>query len=124
MEEKFYRCEVCGQIVEAVKKTPVPMFCCGSPMTELKAGTTDASQEKHVPKYIVENNVCKVSVGEVEHPMTAEHFIEWVSIETNKGVQRKKLSPEMKPYAEFLLSDGEQIEQVYAYCNLHSLWKA
>ena len=46
------------------------------------------------------------------------------AIETSKGVQRKKLKPEQAPKAEFMLTDGESVEAVYAYCNLHGLWKA
>ena len=28
-----------------------------------------------------------------------------------------------EPVADFCLCDGEQVEEVYAYCNLHGLWK-
>ena len=65
-----------------------------------------------------------VTVGEVEHPMLDVHYIEWVSIQTKFGNQRKALKPGDKPQACCALCDGEEIEAVYAYCNLHSLWKA
>ncbi|HGV8637606.1 TPA: desulfoferrodoxin family protein, partial [Salmonella enterica subsp. enterica serovar Typhimurium] len=59
-----------------------------------------------------------------EHPMLAEHFIEWVSIQTKFGSQRKTLEPGQAPKACFALCEGDEVEAVYAYCNLHGLWKA
>ena len=120
---KFYVCEHCGNIVEAVKESGVPVVCCGEPMKELVPGTTDAAVEKHVPVVNVEGNVVKVEVGEVEHPMVEEHFIGWVAIETKKGVQRKYLKPGEKPAVEFVLAEDDELVATYEYCNLHGLWK-
>ena len=124
MKQKFFKCPVCGQIIAKVKETPVPVMCCGMPMQELVAGTTDAAVEKHVPEYVVENGVVKVSVGAVEHPMSPDHYIEWISLQTKKGNQRKALEPSDKPYVEFLIDGEDEVENVYAYCNLHGLWKS
>ena len=124
MEQKFYICEHCGKMVALVKESGVPVMCCGQKMTEIIPGTTDAAVEKHVPVYTVENNIVHVKVGEVEHPMTPEHFIELVSIQTNQGNQRKALKPGDQPEICFALCDGDEVEAVYAYCNLHGLWKA
>ena len=124
MEQKFYICEHCGKMVALVKESGVPVMCCGQKMTEIIPGTTDAAVEKHVPVYTVENNIVHVKVGEVEHPITPEHFIEWVSIQTNQGNQRKVLKPGDQPEICFALCDGDEVEAVYAYCNLHGLWKA
>ena len=124
MEQKFYICEHCGKMVALVKESGVPVMCCGQKMTEIIPGTTDAAVEKHVPVYTVENNIVHVKVGEVEHPMTPEHFIEWVSIQTNQGNQRKALKPGDQPEICFALCNGDEVEAVYAYCNLHGLWKA
>ena len=124
MELKFYRCAHCGQIIAKVKDTGVPVICCGEKMQEIIPGTTDAAQEKHVPVYSVENNIVTVKVGEVEHPMIEEHYIEWIAIQTKSGNQRKMLKPGDVPCVQFALLDGDEIEAVFAYCNLHSLWKA
>ncbi|HHW95310.1 MAG TPA: desulfoferrodoxin [Mogibacterium sp.] len=121
---KFKRCAICGQIVAMVKETGVPMICCGEPMQELVAGTTDAAQEKHVPVYTVDGNKVHVKVAEVEHPMIEEHYIEWIALETKQGVQRKELKPGEKPEACFSICDGDEVVAAYEYCNLHSLWKA
>lgn len=124
MEQKFYICQTCGNIIESVKDSGVPVACCGQNMKELIPGTTDAAVEKHVPAYQVEGNLVTVNVGSVDHPMLPEHYIEWVSIQTKQGSQRKALNPGDAPKVTFALCDGDEVEAVYAYCNLHSLWKA
>ena len=124
MEVKFYRCSHCGQIVAIVKGTGVPVVCCGEPMKEIVAGTTDAAVEKHVPVYEVKGDTVCVKVGAAEHPMLEEHYIEWIALETEQGAQRKALKPGDAPKASFALTEGDKVVAVYAYCNLHSLWKA
>lgn len=124
MEQKFYICEHCGNIIAKVKDVGVPVVCCGQKMSEIIPGTTDAAQEKHVPVYQVEGNKVLVTVGAVEHPMQPEHYIEWVSLQTKQGNQRKALQPGQEPKVCFALCEGDEVEAVYAYCNLHSLWKA
>ena len=124
MEMKFYICRHCGNIVAMVKDSGVPVMCCGQKMTEIVPGTTDASLEKHVPVYTVEGNKVFVTVGAAAHPMLPEHYIEWVSLQTKFGNQRKAIHPGDEPKVCFTLCDGDEVEAVYAYCNLHSLWKA
>lgn len=123
MEQKFYRCEKCGNIIAVVKASGVPVMCCGQKMTEIIPGTTDAAAEKHVPVFEVKDGIVTVTVGSVAHPMLPEHFIEWISIQTKQGNQRKALKPGEAPVACFALCPGDEVEAVYAYCNLHSLWK-
>lgn len=123
MAQKFLICEHCGNIIAMVEDKGVPVMCCGQRMTEIVPGTADASAEKHVPVYTVENGIVHVTVGEAAHPMLPEHYIEWISLETTQGNQRKKLAPGAAPEADFALCDGEEAVAVYAYCNLHSLWK-
>lgn len=121
---KFYVCETCGNLVEMIKETAVPVMCCGQKMKELIPGTSDGAAEKHVPVYTVSGNTVSVSVGSAEHPMVDAHYIEWIAVETAKGAQRKVLNPGDKPYAEFVLTEDDAVVAVYAYCNLHGLWKA
>ncbi|MBE6121355.1 MAG: desulfoferrodoxin FeS4 iron-binding domain-containing protein [Erysipelotrichaceae bacterium] len=123
MEMRFYKCSHCGQIAAIVKKTGAPLVCCGEPMQEIIPGTTDAAVEKHVPVFEVKDNIVTVCVGSAAHPMLPEHYIEWVSIQTKFGNQRKALKPGDEPKVCFALCEGDEVEAVYAYCNLHSLWK-
>ena len=124
MVQKFLRCNTCGNMVAMVNDSGVDIICCGKPMEVIQANTTDGSVEKHVPVYAIENNKVHVRVGSADHPMTEEHYIQWISIQTNKGNQRKELKYTDKPAACFAICDGEKIEAVYAYCNIHGLWKA
>ena len=120
---KFYVCEKCGNLVEKIDDSGVPMVCCGQKMTPIVAGTVEASREKHIPVATVEGDLVKVVVGSVEHPMAEEHSILWIELKTDRGVQRKHLNPGEPPVATFVLS-GERAVEVYAYCNLHGLWKS
>ena len=122
MEQKFYRCPICGNIVARVYNSGVPVFCCGKPMEEIIPGTTDASAEKHIPVYEVKDNKVIVTVGSVEHPMTEEHYIQWICLVTSKGIQRVNLSSTDKPEAVFFIGEEKPVA-VYEYCNLHGLWK-
>lgn len=121
-DSKFYICEECGNIVGIVHSSGVPLVCCGQKMTKLEAGTVEASREKHIPVVKVEDNSIKVLIGSVSHPMTEEHSITWVYLETDKGGQRKCLKPGEPPEVTFAIGDEVPVA-VYAYCNLHGLWR-
>ncbi|MBE7056398.1 MAG: hypothetical protein E7388_03025 [Ruminococcaceae bacterium] len=121
-ETRFFVCEHCGNLIGLINDAGVPMMCCGQKMTKLEPGTVEASHEKHIPVVTVEGNTVRAFVGEVEHPMSEEHSILWVYLQTDKGGQRKCLSVGSKPVAAFTLVNEKPLA-VYAYCNLHGLWK-
>ena len=120
-ENRFYVCEHCGNIVGMIHDAGVPMMCCGKKMKQLEPGTVEASAEKHLPVVTRDGDVVKVSVGSVSHPMTEEHGIVWVYLQTDRGGQRKCLKVGAEPVVSFALLD-EMPVAVYAYCNLHGLW--
>ena len=120
---KFYICEHCGNIIGMIHDAGVPVMCCGQKMTKLEPGTVEASHEKHIPFVTVEDGAVHVNVGEVTHPMTDEHYIQWVYVETENGGQRRVFKPGDAPEATFCVGDDKPVA-VYAYCNLHGLWKA
>lgn len=123
MEKKFCVCEHCGNIIEKVHDAKVPVMCCGKKMVPLVPGTVEASHEKHIPVVKVEGDVVKVDVGSVAHPMVEEHSILWVYLLTDKGGQLKHLEVGKEPAVSFSVVDEKPLS-VYAYCNLHGLWKA
>lgn len=123
MELKFYVCEHCGNIITFLRSSKVPVTCCGQKMSELVPGAVDGALEKHVPVVKAEGKAVAVKVGEAEHPMLEEHYIQWIALETKEGVQIKHLKPGTKPEAKFVLSDDDKAVAAYEYCNLHGLWK-
>jgi superoxide reductase len=109
---KFYRID--DQIVISDK-----MLSVGK---EVVANTTDGAHEKHVPVITVSGDEVKVAVGSVEHPSLEAHYIEWILLVTETGMQMKWLKPGMKPEATFKVTDKPVA--AYEYCNLHGLWMA
>lgn len=124
MEQKFYHCKHCGNIIIYAENSGVPVSCCGEKMAELIPGAVDAAKEKHIPVISRDNNNVSITVGSVLHPMQEEHYISWVMIETKQGYQSKQLSPNMAPKADYVLCNDDEFISAYAYCNLHGLWKA
>lgn len=121
MSVKFYRCKKCGNIVELIHDGGGDLVCCGDPMVELKANTTDAATEKHVPVVEKDGDKMVVKVGSVAHPMTEEHYIQWIAAVTDKGIYRKNLKPGEKPEVSFCCLGT--VKAFFEYCNLHGLWK-
>lgn len=120
---KMYRCEHCGNIVIMAYNGGGQLVCCGEPMVLLEPNTTDAAGEKHVPVVSVDGDKVAVKVGEVEHPMTEEHYITSIILETEHNLHVKWLKYTDKPEGSFVLAPGEKPVAVYEYCNLHGLWK-
>lgn len=123
-ELKFFKCEHCGNIIYFVHDSGVKVQCCGDDMGMIDAQTADAAGEKHVPVVTQEANKVKVVVGSVDHPMEEKHYIEFIVLLTEKGVQIAYLKPGEKPAAEFALLEGDKVLATYEYCNIHGLWRA
>lgn len=120
---KFYECKVCGKVILLLEDTSVMTVCCGEPMSLMHENTTDGATEKHVPVVTTKGNTVTVTVGEDYHPMTEQHYIKWIILETNLGFQKRDLRPKELPVATFELSENERVIAAYEYCNLHKLWK-
>lgn len=115
------RCETCGNIMQALHQTKVPVMCCGKKMEIIKDNTQDAALEKHVPVIKKIDGGYKVIVGEVEHPMIDEHYIQWIQLYYDNAVVTKILNPGEKPEAIFMCDS--EVVTAKAYCNLHGNWK-
>ncbi len=123
MKTKFYVCPVCGNVITKIIDSSVVPECCGQPMQELVPNTVDAAAEKHLPVVTrVDDCTLKVQVGSVPHPMTPEHHICFVYLETTHGGQLHYLDSTCGPDVEFCGCKDKPVA-VYAYCNLHGLWK-
>ena len=119
---KFLKCKKCGKVVNVLKASACDTMCCGEAMVELKANTTDAAVEKHVPVVSKNGNSVEVKVGSVAHPMEEKHYIEWILLETKNANQFKMLNSGDEPKAVFALNDSDEVLNAYAYCNLPGLW--
>lgn len=120
---KFYICENCGNIIVKLHDSRVPVSCCGDRMKELVPNVVEASGEKHIPVAEVKDGIVKVNVGAVDHPMVEAHWIEWIYLEFENGGVFHYLNPDEEPSAEFAIGSQKPVA-VYAYCNLHGLWKS
>ena len=120
--QKFFICKHCGNLIGLIDNKGVPMVCCGENMTELVPNTVEASIEKHLPVVNADGNSVTVEIGSVPHPMEGAHQIAFVYVETQRGGQRKCLTPGQEPKVTFSFVDDNPVA-VYAYCNLHGLWK-
>ena len=118
MELKFYQCEKCGKVMVYTEELHLEGW------KEIKAGEKEAAVEKHVPMVENKGDSVAVKVGSVSHPMTKEHLIEWVLLEKANGYEIKYMNADSAPEVCFALADQDEVKAVYAYCNLHGLWKA
>jgi len=119
---RFFICRHCGNLIGLIDNKGVPVVCCGEKMAELVPNTVEASVEKHLPVVIFSGDSVRVEVGSAAHPMLEEHHIVFVYVETARGGQRKALKAGEAPALTFALVDDTPVA-VYAYCNLHGLWK-
>ena len=119
---QIYKCAICGNIVEVVHASVGALVCCNQPMELLNENTTDAATEKHVPVITPVDGGVRVAIGEVPHPMTDEHYIEFIEAITEDGkVYRQDLAPGMAPETVFPITGTITARE---YCNKHGLWKA
>lgn len=119
---KFFICNHCKNLAELVVNRGVPMMCCGDEMAELVANTEEASTEKHLPVITVDGDKVTVDVGSVAHPMEEKHYISFIVLEADCGIQRKHLKIGEEPKVTFT-GCSCSTKAVYAYCNLHGMWK-
>ena len=122
MEEKFYFCKKCGNLAVMITASGVTPKCCGDDMECLVAHTGNEGIEKHltVVEKISDNEVI-VRVGSNPHPMVEAHYIEFICLQTSTGFVISRLKPEEKPEVRMCFT-GTPIA-VYAYCNIHGLWR-
>ncbi len=123
MEAKFYKCQVCGNVIVKLVDGGVDPSCCGQPMKLLNAMEVDGAREKHLPVVCRnEDGLLVIKVGETPHPMTPEHHICFVAVETKKAIKVIYLDPE-KPAEACYCDCHEEVTAFFEYCNLHGLWK-
>jgi len=119
--DQVYKCDKCGNIIEAVHGGPGKLVCCGEPMKLMEEKTADWKNEKHVPVVEKVDGGFKVVVGSTLHPMEDKHYIEWIQVIADGKAYRRFLNPGDAPEAFFKLDADEVVAR--EYCNIHGLWK-
>jgi len=117
---KIYKCQVCETVAEVLEEFPLELVCCGRTMTPLAEKADCKGKETHAPRVTRQAGSVKVSVGSIPHPMTEDHFIEWIELTTGEKCYRQFLQPGQMPEAVFEVP-GEDL-RVRAYCSRHGLW--
>ena len=125
MPEKLqvYKCEHCGNIAEVLFGGGASLICCGSDMFLLEPQTADSAVEKHVPVIEKIEGGYKVTVGSTLHPMTGEHYIQWIELICGNVVSQAYLAPGDAPEAVFYNGDCDCEVTAREHCNVHGLWK-
>lgn len=118
----FYRCDICGNLVEKIEDSGVLMVCCGQNMTLLRANSSDGASEKHLPVEKIDNNNLNIKISSVPHPMTEEHHINWVVIAYKNTTKRVNLKINQDPEINTLIDENDSNITIYSYCNIHGLW--
>lgn len=121
---EFYKCEHCGNVAVKLVDAGVPLVCCGQKMTKLVPGAGGGDERKHVPTWFSDEGTISVHVGMTAHPSEEGHYIAFIALQTLNGFQIVQLEPGDVPEAEFPFTEGDEVLAVYAYCNLHGLWKS
>ncbi|MHA1910484.1 MAG: desulfoferrodoxin [Candidatus Kariarchaeaceae archaeon] len=118
---EIYQCEICGNMVATTYGSAGTLVCCNQNMNKLEEQQAEMKTEKHVPMIEVDGNKVTVTVGSTIHPMTDEHWIEWIEILTDDGKSyRQFLNPGDEPIAVFLVES--KVVNAREHCNLHGLW--
>ena len=118
---KFRICSVCGNVIMSLNNEQMPVKCCNQVMQELVPNTKEAAVEKHKPVIVEENGEKYIVVGSTLHPSTEEHHIEWIVVDYGTSYQVYNLEATSAPKVKLVNPEG--IKDIYAYCNLHGLWK-
>lgn len=90
---RFYMCNKCGNVVTSSKSLEVS--CCGKVLNQLDLKPMDSNHALNVQA--VEDELFIT----INHPMTKEHYISFVSYVTFDRVYTVKLYPEQNPEFRF-----------------------
>lgn len=116
----IFKCEVCGMEISVLKQAGGTLVCCNRPMEFLRANSSDADKEKHIPIVTIVDEGIEVKVGEVEHPMETKHSIKWIELYVDGRRYFRTLKTGDK--AKVVFNVKGDVISARAFCNLHGLW--
>ena len=112
MRSKFYVCPVCGNVIHTMGEAAI--HCHGILLTPLEAEPTD---ERHM---IFIERVEDEYYVRIDHSMTKEHYISFVSAAPSDDMQMVKLYPEGNAEVRFKLRG---VRRIFFYCNRDGLFR-
>ena len=120
---QLYKCNICNNIAQILHEGEGELVCCGQVMELLDAKNKDQMAEKHVPKFLANEQGDFIQVGEILHPMLEEHYIEFIqAISPDKTYMITKfLKPNEEP--KMVINKSDNVNKAYEYCNIHGLWE-
>ncbi len=118
---EIFKCAVCGNVIEVLYGIKSGIVCCDKKMILMEPNTHNAAIEKHLPIIEKTADCIKVKVGEVAHPMEANHYIIMIEVSDGSHVYRKNLQFRDAPEVEINTVTDKITAR--AYCNLHGLWE-
>ncbi len=118
---RFFLCPLCGRVITVLNDSGSILSCCDTPMQELCANSGAGSFESHLPVVSFVEDGFEVRTGNIDHPMTEEHYIEWMCLVSEGSSRFFFLNPGDDPVHLFA-SDGQRPFAAYSYCSIHGLW--
>ncbi|OGI11185.1 MAG: hypothetical protein A2Y40_04890 [Candidatus Margulisbacteria bacterium GWF2_35_9] len=137
---KVFVCQSCGHIEFSSAPNNCPI--CWKPKEQFKQNdnifkeSMEKSKEaavKHIPSVkvnkscgLIPENTCTdiiIRIGEVLHPMTAEHYINFIDVyQDGKYIQRLFLTPNVEPAGCIHLKNAKGKITVVESCTIHGYW--
>jgi superoxide reductase len=129
-DEAPVECPVCGKAIENFENEPDAIKKPADP------DNLSESDRKHIPQIILNREcnlnhdetciIVQVKIGEIEHVMETEHFINFIDIYVDrKYVTRAMFTPKkMHPAVNLHLNVSTGMLSVIAHCNVHGNWRA
>ena len=111
LRSKFYVCPVCGNVIHSMGEAAI--HCHGILLTPLEAEAVD---ERHVLSI---ERVEDEYYVRIDHSMTKEHYISFVSAASSDEIQMVKLYPEGNAEARFKIRG---VRRIFYYCNRDGLF--
>jgi len=123
---EFYKCQVCGNLVEILNSGVGELVCCSQPMNLLIPHTTEDQymNDHHLPVIEESEDGEKlIRIGSTQHDMSEEHHIEFIETisKDQKNVHLKFLDLGERPIIDYKCRTRTNTAR--CHCNKHGLWE-
>ena len=109
---RLYVCPVCGNVIQSTGEAVIS--CCGITLPPLEAEEPDEEHRIRIQKVEDEHYVT------VDHPMSKEHYVSFITAVSDRRVETVKLYPEECAEARFRIGRADAL---YVCCNRHGLFR-